>query len=162
MEIQSARFVDKKCTKMEVKFVSKNGKVQRAQFTAPADYEKGKNKIFDEVMEKYDIADLMKETRQKSNEDIQKERWKRERDKNAEESKKQNMLFKEKVNFLDTAIMENSTRDQRRALRKANTVEKFNMIKTEIVRQYAEENEISFFDAVMIIDKKKEQDSEDE
>lgn len=153
IEIKKARFMNSSKTLMEVEVErSKTGKSRLVTLNVPDKFEKGKDAYFDKVLEKFDIDELSTNFDNAVEAQNKKQQWKAARDETEAKGRMLNQLFKKKVEFLNSKILENSTADQRRAIRKANTFEKYQMIQTEIVRLYAEENNVSFYDAVMLID----------
>ena len=137
---------------MEIKYKSQSGKTKTVQLTAPENYEKGKSTYFDEVLEKYDINDLVAKTKTAVERQVKQKQWEEQRKAAEQKGRLQNELFKLKVDFLNKKIMDESTAEQRKAIRKADTHEKLILIKYEIVRQYAENNNKSFFEAIQEID----------
>lgn len=153
MEIKTARFLNSSKTLMEIELVrSKTGKPKLVTINVPENREKGKDPYFDMVLEKFNIDQLDAEFNEMANTVHKKREWQAARQKTEQKGEMLNTLFKKKVEFLNSKILGNSNADQRRAIRKANTFEKYQMIQTEIVKQYADENNISFFEAVMLID----------
>lgn len=156
MIIKDAKFINSKCTLMEVKIQKNSGSMLSARFAVPSEYQKGVNKYFDMVLEKFDINQLKEET-QKLSEDAKKyQNWKNERQKNNEKSAQLNQLFQKKISFLESVIMKDSTVEQRKIIRKVNTLEKFLLVQHEIIKDYANHNNISFFEAVMLMDQSAE------
>lgn len=158
MNILSARFMDAKYQIMEVSFENRQGKQTLAQLRVPENYELGANEMFDAVLQKYTIEQLQEEAKITIDKYKKTKEWENERRKNAEKGQAQLRLFEKKVDFLNSVIMENSTSEQRRAIRKVNTPEKLFLIQQEIVKKYAEEKSLSFYDAVMLIDVPVDQD----
>lgn len=152
MKLEKARFLNSKLTILELTLKKANNKTVKARIEAPADYAKGKNQYFDMVLEKYDLETLKEESRKILESSVKKQEWELARRQQADKGNMLNQLFKQKVEFLNTKIMQDSSIEQRRSIRKANTPEKLMLIKSEIIREYADKNNISFYEAVSIID----------
>mgnify|MGYP000134799389 CR=1 FL=1 len=152
MELESARFLDAKCSLMELKLKNRKGKEKTVQLIAPANYEKGQNAYFDKVLEKYDIEEMVRKTKLAADQIRKRRAYNEEKGKSSSKQQMHNDLFKEKLEFLNKEIMQESTPEQRRAIRKANTPEKLTMVKYEIIREYAQQKEISVFQAILDLD----------
>lgn len=160
MKILKAKFLDSKYKQLEIEFISDYGIEKKARIYTPDNFEFGKNKYFDAVCEQFNINDLKEEADAQNEIAIKKNEWRRQREKNSILNRAQETLFKAKVDFLNSKIMASSDREQRKAIRKASTPLSLTLIQYEIVKEYAEKNDIDFFSSALLVDQKSEDNDE--
>lgn len=150
--VKEPRFVDLQKTRMAFKIQKEDGSLLSAELKVPPNQQRGVNKYWDHILDNFDVESLrqqrnMEELRERKLKDFNQKKRRA-----AEENENLKRLFNVKMKVFELSFIKNSSEDVKSAVRRAPDEQFLNFIIFNEMRNYMENNNMSYVDYLDYLD----------
>jgi hypothetical protein len=150
--IKNPVYVDAKKTRIRMTLVRENGIESLAEFTVPANRERGVNEYWDRILDEFDEKQMRDQRNRIEERAKQNQEFADKKRKAAIENDKLKMLFDMKMRCFSLPFVSEASDEDKAAVRRAPDPLMLNIIIMHLAQKYITEKGMSFIDLFDMID----------